>query len=150
MASGQESTYAWDGANLLTTQKAAAKAYEEAGIKDPRKEINLMEVHDCFSITEFVIMEDLMISPFGKAYDDVMSGFYDLDGQIPCQVDGGLKCFGHPIGASGLRMVYAIYEQLLGRLPEDRMVKNPEIGLSHNLGGEPAKGVVSVAILGKL
>ncbi len=150
VASGQETTYDWDGANLLTTQTAAKKAYTEAGIKDPRKEISMMEVHDCFSITEFVIMEDLFISEFGKAYDDVMSGFFDLDGAIPCQPDGGLKCFGHPIGASGLRMVYACYEQLLGRLPAERSVKNCELALTHNLGGEPAKGVVSVGIFGKL
>ncbi|MCK5783266.1 MAG: acetyl-CoA acetyltransferase [Desulfobacterales bacterium] len=150
VASGQETTYDWDGANLLTTQIAAQKAYEEAGIKDPRKEISMMEVHDCFSITEFIIMEDLFISEFGKAYDDVMAGLFDLDGGIPCQVDGGLKCFGHPIGASGLRMVYACYEQLLGRLPEERSVKNVEFALTHNLGGEPAKGVVSVGIFGRL
>ncbi len=150
VASGQETTFAWDGANLITNQTAAKKAYEEAGIKDPRTEISMMEVHDCFSITEFVIMEDLFISPFGKAYDDIMDGFYDLDGKVPCQVDGGLKCFGHPIGASGLRMVYAVYEQLLDRIPEERKVKNMELGLTHNLGGEPAKGVVSVSIFGRL
>ena len=109
----------------------------------------MMEVHDCFSITELVTMEDLQISPRGKAINDVMDGLYDLNGQIPCQVDGGLKCFGHPIGASGLRMAYAVYEQLLERVPEERKVKNVRLGLTHNLGGEPAKGVVSVGIFGK-
>jgi len=86
---------------------------------------------------------------YGGAYEDIMSGFYDLDGKVPCQVDGGLKCFGHPIGASGLRMTYAVYEQLLDRVPEERKVKNMRLGLAHNLGGEPAKGVVSVGIFGK-
>ena len=94
-------------------------------------------------------MEDLQISTPGGAYEDVMDGFYDLNGKVPCQVDGGLKCFGHPIGASGLRMLYAVYEQLLDRVPEERKVKNARLGLTHNLGGEPAKGVVSVAIVGK-
>ena len=73
----------------------------------------MCEVHDCFSITEMVTMEDLHISPKGGACEDSMNGLYDLDGETPCQVDGGLKCFGHPIGASGLRMIYAMYEQLL-------------------------------------
>ncbi len=149
VASGEETLFStWDGSGLFTTQTAAANAYKEAGIKDPRKEINLMEVHDCFSITELILMEDLKISPPGGAYDDIMSGFYDLHGTIPCQVDGGLKCFGHPIGASGLRMMYAVYEQLLGIVPEERKVKNARLGLTHNLGGEPAKGVVSVGIVG--
>ena len=149
VASGEETLFStWDGSGLFTTQTAAAKAYAEAGIKNPREEINLMEVHDCFSITELILMEDLKISPPGGAYDDIMSGFYDLDGTIPCQVDGGLKCFGHPIGASGLRMMYAIYEQLLGRVPDERKVRNARLGLTHNLGGEPAKGVVSVGIVG--
>ena len=139
----------WDGAHLVTTQKAALKAYEEAGIKDPRQEINMMEVHDCFSITEFVTMEDLHISPKGGAYEDVMGGFYDLDGQVPCQVDGGLKCYGHPIGASGLRMIYAMYEQLLDRVPDERKVKNARLGLTHNLGGGPNQNVASISIIGK-
>jgi acetyl-CoA C-acetyltransferase len=149
-SNGEESWYnKWDGAHCNTTRVAATKAYEEAGIQDPRKEIGMLEVHDCFSITEFVTMEDLHISPRGGAYDDVMGGFYDLDGQIPCQIDGGLKCFGHPIGASGLRMVYGLYEQFLDRVPEDRKAKNyARIGLTHNLGGIPERNVCSLSIIG--
>ncbi len=150
VSSGEEDTYTnWDGAHFATTRIAAANAYKEAGIKDPREEISMMEVHDCFSITEFVTMEDLHISPKGKAHEDVMNGFYDLDGQVPCQVDGGLKCFGHPIGASGLRMIYAMYEQLLERVPEERKVKNLRHGLTHNLGGTPSKNVCAISIIGK-
>jgi len=149
-SSGEESIYnSWDGAHVETTTRASLKAYEEAGIKDPRKEINLMELHDCFSITEFVTYEDVQISPRGKAYDDVMNGFYDLDGGVPCQVDGGLKCFGHPIGASGLRMIYALYEQILDRVPEERRIKNARLGLTHNMGGVPNYNVVSITILGR-
>jgi len=149
VSSGEEAAFnRWDGAGMITTQTAARKAYAEAGIKDPRKEISMMEVHDCFSITELVTMEDLGISPPGGAPDDILSGFFDLDGQIPCQPDGGLKCFGHPIGASGLRMIFEIYNQLLGRWPEDRAVKNPKFGLTHNLGGVPNQNVCSVAIFG--
>jgi len=149
-SSGEEAMYSnWDGCHFVTTRKAATKAYEEAGIKDPRREINMMEVHDCFSITEMVTMEDLHISPKGGSYDDIMNGFYDLDGQVPCQVDGGLKCFGHPIGASGLRMIYAMYEQIIERVPEERKVKNARMGLTHNLGGSPWANVAAITIIGK-
>lgn len=149
VSSGEESSFnRWDGSGFMTTRHAARQAYEEAGITDPRKEISMLEVHDCFSITEMVTMEDLLISPPGQAPDDVLSGFYDLDGQIPCQPDGGLKCFGHPIGASGLRMIYEIYNQLLRRWPEERLVKDPKLGLTHNLGGVPVQNVCSICILG--
>ena len=139
----------WDGAGLETTKRAGIKAYAEAGVKNPREEISMMEVHDCFSITELVVYEDLQISPKGEAVGDIMNGFYDLNGQVPCQVDGGLKCFGHPIGASGLRMLYEMYNQLLGRRPKERLVKNASFGLTHNLGGTPSANVCSVAILGR-
>jgi acetyl-CoA C-acetyltransferase len=148
--SGEESLYTnWDGAHIETATRASLKAYEEAGVKNPRKEISLMEIHDCFSITEFVSYEDLHMSQRGKAYYDVMDGFYDLDGELPCQVDGGLKCFGHPIGASGLRMIYGLYEQILERVPKERMVKNAHLGLAHNLGGLPNYSVASIAIIGR-
>lgn len=138
----------WQGDHFVTTDLAANRAYKEAGITNPRKEISMMEVHDCFSITELVTMEDLKISPRGGAIRDVMDGFYNLDGGVPCQVDGGLKCFGHPIGASGLRMLYEMYLQFHGRAGE-RQIKNPRIGLTHNLGGQPASNICSVAIIGR-
>ncbi len=129
--------------------RGGQRAYKEAGITDPREEISMMEVHDCFSITELCTMEDLDISPEGGAVDDVLNGFFDLHGGgVPCQVDGGLKCFGHPIGASGLRMLYEMYNQLLQRWPEERLVKNPKFGLTHNLGGIPNNNVCSIAIVG--
>ena len=150
VSSGEEMQFnTWDGAHFATARIAARKAYEEAGIKEARKEISMAEVHDCFSITEFVTMEDLELSPKGGAYEDVMGGFYDLNGDLPCQVDGGLKCFGHPIGASGLRMIYAMYEQLLDRVPEERKVKNATFGLTHNLGGTPSMNVCAISIIGR-
>ena len=142
----------WDGAGTLTTPLAAQRAYAEAGIADPRRELDLIEVHDCFSITELVLMEDLGLSDAGRAPHDVRNGRYDRDGAIPCQVDGGLKCFGHPIGATGLRMAYEIYLQLLGRAGprqlRGRSGRGPAIGLTHNLGGIPNRNVASVAIFG--
>jgi len=137
----------WDGSHTLTTRIAARRAYREAGIERPREELDLIEVHDCFSITELVLMEDLGLSEEGQAPRDVRSGRYDRDGAIPCQIDGGLKCFGHPIGATGLRMSYEIYLQLLGRAGE-RQLASPAVGLAHNLGGIPNRNVASVAIFG--
>ncbi|RPJ13885.1 MAG: acetyl-CoA acetyltransferase, partial [Desulfobacteraceae bacterium] len=109
---------------------------------------SMMEVHDCFSITELVTMEDLHISDRGKAVRDILDGFYDSDGKIPCQIDGGLKCFGHPIGASGIRMLYEMYLQLHGRA-DKRQLNNPRYGLTHNLGGFPFMNVCSISIIGK-
>ena len=148
LSNGLESQHnSWDGSYFHTARIAAKKAYKEAGITKPREEVSMMEVHDCFSITEMVTMEDLFISPEGGAVKDVMDGFYDSDGKVPCQIDGGLKCFGHPIGASGLRMLYEMYLQLQGRAAE-RQLANPKIGLTHNLGGAPSQNVCSVAIIG--
>jgi acetyl-CoA C-acetyltransferase len=144
----------WDGTHTLTTPLAAQRAYREAGIHDPRAELDLIEVHDCFSITELVVMEDLGLSDLGRAPHDILDGRYDRDGAIPCQIDGGLKCFGHPIGASGLRMAYEIYLQLLGRAGErqrrGRGGHGPALGLTHNLGGIPNRNVASVSVLGLL
>jgi len=138
----------WDGDHFVTTDICSTRAYQEAGITDPRREISMMELHDCFSITELVTYEDLHISEPGQAVRDALDGFYDRDGGVPAQVDGGLKCFGHPIGASGLRMLYEMYLQLLGRAGE-RQLKDPRYGLTHNLGGFPFMNICSIAIIGK-
>ena len=123
------------------------KAYEMAGIKNPREELDVAEVHDCFTITELAIYENFGFSPRGKAKEDIDSGFFERGGGLPVNIDGGLKCFGHPIGASGLRMTYEIYKQLQEKadLPE-RQVKNPRRGLSHTFGGPPQ--ISAVAIFG--
>jgi len=149
LSSGEEAGFnSWDGDHFMTTDHCSTKAYEDAGITNPRDEISMMEVHDCFSITELVTYEDLHISERGQAVKDAMDGFYDLDGGVPCQVDGGLKCFGHPIGASGLRMLYEMYLQFHGRAGE-RQLLNPKYGLTHNLGGFPFMNVCSIAIVGR-
>jgi acetyl-CoA C-acetyltransferase len=148
LSNGSEAGHnSWDGSYFHTTRIAANKAYKEAGIDKPREEVSMFECHDCFSITELVTMEDLQLSPEGGAIKDVRDGFYDADGQIPCQIDGGLKCFGHPIGASGIRMLYEMYMQLQGRAG-DRQLGNPSIGMTHNLGGSPMSNVAAVCIVG--
>ncbi len=138
----------WNGSYLHTTRVAATRAYAEAGITRPREQLSLLEVHDCFSITELVAMEDLHVSPVGRGWRDVLDGSFDADGALPCQLDGGLKCFGHPIGASGLRMLYENYLQLLGRAGARQRRPAPALGLSHNLGGMPTQSVSAVAIIG--
>lgn len=148
LSNGSEAAYnSWDGSYFHTTRIAAQKAYKEAGIDKPREQVSMFECHDCFSITEMVTMEDLFLSSEGGVIKDIMDGFYDSDGQIPCQIDGGLKCFGHPIGASGIRMLYEMYLQLLGRAGE-RQLSNPSIGMTHNLGGSPMSNVAAVCIIG--
>jgi acetyl-CoA C-acetyltransferase len=146
--SGEEEMFTeYDYTHVETTTQAAARAYKEAGIRDPRNEISMAEVHDCFSITEAVTMEDLQFSPRGKVKDDVMGGRFNLDGAQPVQPDGGLKCFGHPIAASGIRMIYEMYLQLQGRA-DKRQLRNPKYGLTHNLGGIPYRSVAAVVIVG--
>lgn len=148
VSNGEEASFGkWDGSYMATTRAAAKRAYHEAGIDNPRERLSLIDVHDCFSVTELVTMEDLGISEDGKAIGDVLDGFFDASGRIPCQIDGGLKCFGHPIGASGLRMIYEMNLQLSGRAGE-RQLANPVLGLTHNLGGWPSQNVSAVSILG--
>jgi acetyl-CoA C-acetyltransferase len=147
-SNGREASHSsWDGSYFVTTREAARRAYAEAGISNPRVELDLLEVHDCFSITELATMEDLGVSSVGGAPKDILDGFFDRDGSLPCQSDGGLKCFGHPIGASGLRMAYEVYNQLLGRAGQ-RQLASPTLGLTHNLGGFPHQNVCAVSILG--
>jgi len=139
----------WDGSYVANTRQAARRAYAEAGVKDPRVDLSLTEVHDCFSITELVTMEDLGLADEGRAPFEILDGRFDHDGAQPCQIDGGLKCFGHPVGASGLRMAYEVYTQLLGR-GGDRQRGSVDLGLTHNLGGAPFNSVAAVSILGRM
>ncbi|MBZ0254403.1 MAG: acetyl-CoA acetyltransferase [Candidatus Methylomirabilis sp.] len=127
---------------------AAAKAvYAEAGVKNAREEISLAEVHDCFPPTELVIYEDLGFAERGKAWKDVLDGAFELSGRLPVNPDGGLKSFGHPIGASGLRMLYECWLQLRGEAGE-RQLPNPRLGLTHNLGGMPWQCVAFLSVVG--
>jgi len=149
VSNGEEAGFqGWDGAHIATAREAGARAYASAGISAPRQQIQIAEVHDCFSVTEAVLMEDLGFSAPGRVIHDVLDGVFDRDGALPVQPDGGLKCFGHPIGASGLRMVYEIYLQIHGRAGA-RQLKNVDLGLTHNLGGHPHQNVCAVSIVGR-
>jgi len=124
-------------------------AYEQAGITDPRAELAMAEVHDCFTPTELVLMEDLRFAARGTAWQEVLAGTFDLDGALPVNPDGGLKSFGHPVGASGLRMLFECWLQLREEAPPERQIKTEKtLGLTHNLGGVPGECVSFVSIVG--
>lgn len=130
---------------------AAADAYAQAGITDPRSQLAMAEVHDCFTPTELVLMEDLGFCERGTAWKEVLAGTFERDGDLPVNPDGGLKSFGHPVGASGLRMLYEAWLQLRGKAPEDRRIPQRagrSLALTHNLGGYPGEMVSFVGIVG--
>jgi acetyl-CoA C-acetyltransferase len=137
----------YDFAHVEENVRAARLAYAEAGIKNPRAELSIAEVHDCFTIHELSVYEDLGWSRKGGAKDDIEAGTFQLKGDLPVNTDGGLKCFGHPLGASGLRMQYEVYKQLQEKAGP-RQVKNPRLGLTHNLGGTIWGGVACICITG--
>ena len=127
----------------------AVDAYAQAGITNPSTEIALAEVHDCFTITELVLMEDLLFSERGTAWQDILDGRFDLNGQLPVNPDGGLKSFGHPVGASGLRMMFEAWLQLRGEAGPERQINTDRtLALTHNLGGYPGEMVSFISILG--
>jgi acetyl-CoA C-acetyltransferase len=127
------------------TQIAAQDAYAMAGISDPFKEIDVVQLHDCFTLTEMLSYEDLGLCEKGSAKDHVASGTFELGGELPVNTDGGLKTFGHPTGATGIRMIYENVKQLQGKA-EQRQIKNATTALSHNIGGPPT--TCGIAILG--
>jgi acetyl-CoA C-acetyltransferase len=128
---------------------SAADAYKQAGITDPRAELAMAEVHDCFTPTELVLMEDLGFADRGTAWKEVLAGSFDLDGELPVNPDGGLKSFGHPVGASGLRMLFECWLQLRGEAPDERRIPTADRGLAltHNLGGYPGEMVSFVSVV---
>jgi acetyl-CoA C-acetyltransferase len=130
---------------------SAADAYAQAGIKDARAELAMAEVHDCFTPTELVLMEDLGFSARGTAWKDVLAGTFDLDGELAVNPDGGLKSFGHPIGASGLRMLFECWLQLRGEAGKRQIAsvsRGRSLALTHNLGGAPGECVSFVSVVG--
>jgi len=141
-------TQDYDFTTFPEVVESAADAYRQAGVTNPREEISMAEVHDCFTPTELVLYEDLGFSERGQGWQDVMDGTFALDGSLPVNSDGGLKSFGHPIGASGLRMMYECWLQLRGEAGP-RQIKDPKLGLTHNLGGRPGRCVSFVSVVGK-
>jgi len=133
----------YTGVTVPSTRKAAASAYEQAGIHDPRKELDFGIVHDCFTITELFNYQDVGLCEPGEAADLIREGITAIDGDFPVNPDGGLKCFGHPIGATGCRMIAEVTRQVLGNA-EGYQVKDAKAGLAHNLGGPLSVAMVSI------
>ena len=130
---------------------SAADAFAQAGVKEPRQQLAMAEVHDCFTPTELVLMEDLGFSSRGTAWKDVLAGTFDLDGELAVNPDGGLKSFGHPIGASGLRMLFECWLQLRGEAGKRQIAsvgRGRKLALTHNLGGAPGECVSFVSVVG--
>ncbi len=140
----------YDYTSFPEIHAAANDAYAQAGITDPRAQLAMAEVHDCFTPAELLIYEDLGFAERGTAWKEVLAGTYDLLGEISVNPDGGLKSFGHPVGASGVRMAFEAYLQLRGEAPPERTIAHAErgLGLTHNLGGYPGEMVSFVGIYG--
>jgi acetyl-CoA C-acetyltransferase len=143
---------AYDFTTFPEVVASARDAYGQAGVTDPRNQLAMAEVHDCFTPTELVLMEDLGFSERGQGWKDVLSGTFDLDGDLPVNPDGGLKAFGHPIGASGLRMMFECWLQLRDEAPAERRIstvrEGRKLGMTHNLGGRPGECVSFVSLVG--
>jgi acetyl-CoA C-acetyltransferase len=142
---------AYDYTTFPEVAESARQAYAQAGIVSPRDELAMAEVHDCFTPTELVLIEDLGLAERGSAWKQLLAGAFDLDGELPVNPDGGLKSFGHPVGASGLRMVFEAWLQLRGEAPAERRIStlgSRSLALTHNLGGYPGEMVSFVSILG--
>jgi acetyl-CoA C-acetyltransferase len=148
VTSGYYSTFYdpdWDFLGFRATREAAAAAYRQARITSPREQLDLVECHDCFTVTELVNYEDLGLCGRGEGGALLESGATAAGGDIPVNVSGGLQSCGHPVGATGVRMMCELTDQLLGRAG-DRQVAGAKLGAAHTLGGP---GVVSaVAVLG--
>lgn len=138
----------FDWLHFEEVTSASHQAYEQAGVTNPREQIDLAEVHDCFTSTEMLLYELLGFSPEGKAREDIDSGFFELGGGLPVNSDGGLKCFGHPVAASGLRMTYEAYKQLQGKADSsERQQQDVRLAMSQTFGGPPQ--VSAVAVFGR-
>ena len=133
-----------DFLSFKATQNAAKMAYSQAGITKPIDEIDLVEVHDCFSIVELLTYEDLGLCKPGEAKDMIRGKETQLGGQIPVNVSGGLLSCGHPVGATGVRMVVEVASHLRGDTGE-RQVVGAKKGITHNIGGPGA--IASVIVL---
>jgi acetyl-CoA acetyltransferase len=132
-----------DLTTLMAAELAARQAYQMAGVEP--KDIDVAEVHDCFTIAEIMAYENLGFCEKGKGGNFIEEGRPLIDGEIPVNPSGGLKAKGHPIGATGTGQVYEIVKQLRGEaVKETRQVKDAEIGLTHNVGGDGATAVVSI------
>ena len=132
----------FDLLSLTTTETAARRAYQSAGVRPEQMEI--AEVHDCFSIAEVLMMEALGFAPRGGGAQLIASGATALDGKIPVNTGGGLVGFGHPVGATGVKQAVEIYRQMLGLAGAYQLGRPPRLGISANMGGDDRTAVAMI------
>jgi acetyl-CoA C-acetyltransferase len=133
----------YTGLACPSTRKAAGEAFREAGVTDPMEELDFGIVHDCFTFTELINYQDMGLCKEGEAADLIREGITAIDGKFPINPEGGLKCFGHPIGATGVRMTVELTRQVLGRA-DGYQIKNAKAGFAHNLGGPLSVAMVEI------
>jgi len=126
-----------------TAQAVVSRVYEKAGVSV--NDVNVAEVHDCFSIAEVLMYEAMGLAAHGKGGDVCKDGITTLDGRLPVNTGGGLIAFGHPVGATGVKQVHEIFRQMKGQCGEYQIKNQPELGLTVNMGGDD-KTIVSMLI----
>ena len=131
-----------DMLKLDTTASAAKKAFSMSG-KSP-SEMNVAEVHDCFTITELLMLEAIGIAKYGNGKDLVRDGSLEITGKIPCNTGGGLVGFGHPVGATGVKQILEIHRQMKGQCEDYQIPTLPKFGVTANMGGDDKTAVVCV------
>jgi len=130
-----------DLSSLPAVGTAAQKAYKEANIKP--EDLDLIEIHDCFTIAELIVMEELQVVKRGQSGPAVSAGFSRFDGQLPINISGGLKSKGHPVGATGVAQIIEIVEQLRNEAGE-RQIANARLGMAQNMGGSGGSCVIHI------
>ncbi len=127
---------------LDVTARASARAYAQAGLAP--SDVQVAEVHDCFSVTELLMYEALGFAERGAGARLIREGVTDLDGSLPVNTGGGLIAYGHPVGATGVKQILEVYKQCLGQAGDYQLARQPEVGLCANMGGDDRTSVVTI------
>jgi len=137
LALAQRPDYSW----ITSAEVAGKRAFEMAGKSN--QDIDLIEVHDCFTISELMVLESMGFFERGKAGPATLNGATALDGPLPVNTSGGLKSKGHPVGATGVAQVVEIVRQLRGE-SGDRQIQGAKVGMTQNMGGTGATSVCTI------
>jgi acetyl-CoA acyltransferase len=127
---------------MQTTRHAAEVAFAQAGLTP--KQMDVAEVHDCFTVTELLMYEALGLAEIGKGVNLLREGVTSLGGRLPVNTGGGLVGFGHPVGATGVKQILEVYRQMKGLCGDYQLTKVPSFGVCANMGGDDKTAVVTV------
>ncbi len=150
MSVGTKRGRVWNGYDWVHFDEnihAAKLAYETAGIKNPLKELDVITMHDAFTVVELAFYEDMGLAPRGHGGEYAAAGVFSLEGELPVNTNGGLKAFGHGGGSSGIHKTYEVYKQLQGKC-DARQVKDATLGMTHDQGGYPGTYTVVLNVFG--